>query len=341
MEALNAAQKRLVDFFKGLVTYHTYPLIQERDEKPILWQQGTTRVLDYADQNCDAKKPVILFIPSLINKAYILDLTEERSILKYMAKEGFHPMLADWQEPGKEEYDFGIEDYVERLETAITDIKRKTNKRVVLAGYCMGGLMALALTQIMKNNIDGLILLATPWDFHSKDTERLKLYPEHSEIISQMISATPLMHKHLVQTIFYSLHPFSVHDKFRNFAALDVTSKEAEEFVHIENWLNDGVALTRKVALECLIDWVQHNLSMKNEWQTKNKKIKPSTIKIPTFIAIPQNDKIVPPLCAEPLVQMIKGSTVIRPETGHIGMVVGKKSKKQLWQPLVKWLNRI
>ena len=110
---------------------------------PVLWREGTTRLLDYGG---DTAGPVILVVPSLINRFYVLDLLPERSFLRHLAGRGLRPLVVDWGAPGSEERKFDLTDYVAgRLESAFDAALRLAGAPIGVAGYCMGGLFALAL----------------------------------------------------------------------------------------------------------------------------------------------------------------------------------------------------
>ena len=70
------------------------------------------------------------------------------------------------------------------------------------------------------------------------------------------------------------------------------------------------------------------------------KKIDPKKIKHPTFIAIPKHDHVVPYDCALPLASLIPHAALIHPSAGHVGMIVGSRAKRELWQSFVEWLNQ-
>ena len=58
---------------RGIERYRHHPYRRPDDETPVLWQQGATRILDYGP----ADGAPLLVVPSLINKAYVLDLLPE------------------------------------------------------------------------------------------------------------------------------------------------------------------------------------------------------------------------------------------------------------------------
>jgi polyhydroxyalkanoate synthase len=64
-------------------------------------------------------------------------------------------------------------------------------------------------------------------------------------------------------------------------------------------------------------------------------------VELPAFLAIPAQDRIVPPDSARALVGKLKAATVIEPPLGHIGMVVGGRGRTELWAPLAAWLGEL
>ena len=54
---------------------------------------------------------------------------------------------------------------------------------------------------------------------------------------------------------------------------------------------------------------------------------------------MPSKDSVVPPGSAMPLTKYFKNCKIIKPDVGHIGMIVGVAAKNQTWEPFVKWLE--
>src|SRR5690606_35032477 len=94
-----AAAKRWGDFLDGILRYRRHPYRRDLPTARLAWQDGTTRLLAYAPQRRKSGRPVLV-VPSLINRAYILDLTAQRSFMRDLAARGFRPYLVDWGQPG-------------------------------------------------------------------------------------------------------------------------------------------------------------------------------------------------------------------------------------------------
>lgn len=330
------AKSRADKFLSGIQRYLETPYQRTLDEKPVIWHAGNARLLDYGTH--DAAATVALFIPSLINRYYILDLEEKRSMLRWLAAQGIHPLVLDWGAPGDLEKDFDCNDYItEILLPAIEFLYRSSGKPVTLAGYCMGGVLALAAAQLKSKQVGALALLATPWDFHCKEFESFVVGAARHRVIADAIASQQNLSAEIIQSLFYMTDPFVFEQKFRRFANL--RGEAARDFVALERWVNDGVPMTANLAKDCLVDWVQKNQLAVGDWQIAGKKIDPKKIKQPAFIAMPRNDHVVPYGCALPLADAMPHARVVNPGAGHVGMVVGGQAKKELWEPLEKWLR--
>lgn len=80
---------------------------------------------------------------------------------------------------------------------------------------------------------------------------------------------------------------------------------------------------------------------MQNQWRMGNQVIQPEKLNMPVFCAIPKQDHVVPYECAMPLARRLKDVEVHYPSAGHVGMIVGSRAKRELWQPLCDWVSRV
>ncbi|WP_200344366.1 alpha/beta fold hydrolase, partial [Rhodovibrio sodomensis] len=164
------ATRRHLDLLRGIQAYRAHAYSRALSDPPALWQEGTTRLLDYGQcpEAADPNGTPLLVVPSLINRAYILDLKPGLSLLRHLAGLGFRPMLVDWDRPGAQERGFSLTDYIAgRLERALDAACAAAGRPLPVIGYCMGGLLALALAERRRRDVTALALLATPWDFHA------------------------------------------------------------------------------------------------------------------------------------------------------------------------------
>ncbi len=333
-----ALVRRMDALVQGILAYRRHGYRRELADPPVLWQQGTTRLLDYGDAVGGAP---VLVVPSLINRAYILDLAADCSLMRWLAGKGFRPILVDWGRPGPAERGFTLTDYIAgRLEAALDAVLAETGQAPLLVGYCMGGLLALALAQRRRAGLSGLALLATPWDFHADASGQGALAAAAVPALSPLLETLGELPVDLIQALFAGLDPQLVARKFAAFSRLDPESPKAAAFVALEDWLNDGVPLAGPVARECLSGWYGENTPAAGRWRVAGRPVDPARLDLPSLCLIPSRDRIVPPASAAALADAIPGAERVDPQSGHIGMVVGARARALAWQPLCDWLER-
>ena len=329
---LEAALRQDSALIAGIAAYRRHPWRRSLPDPPVLWSEGETRLLDYGGSG-----PAALFVPSLINRAYVLDLAPGRSMLRWLAANGVRPLLLDWGWPGPDERQFTLTDYIAgRLERALT--AASAAGRVVLAGYCMGGLLTLAAAQRQPHRVSGLALLATPWDFHAADPERAQTLARMLPLLEPLLNFAGTLPVDALQMLFAMLDPHGIAEKYRGFAQLDQASERAALFVALEDWLNDGVPLAAPVARECLDGWYGRNTPAAGQWKVAGLPVDPAALRLPAFVAVPARDRIVPPESALPLASLIPGAALHQPGAGHIGMAAGSAAERALWRPLRDWI---
>ncbi len=335
-------ESHAAEVLAGVKRYFSTPYTRNIKEAPAIWHKGAAKLLDYGVTSSTTRDgTVVLFVPSLINRYYILDLEEERSMLRFLAAQGHYPLVLDWGVPAEEEKNNNCEDYILKiLIPAIQYLSKKTGGKIALAGYCMGGVFALAAAQLASKHVSALALLATPWDFHCDNFKPLILDEAYREKISEILATRATVPAEIIQALFYMTDPWVFEQKFKRFAKLDEDGRAARDFVALEHWVNDGVPMTSRTAHDCLIGWAQENQLATGKWQLGGKTIDPKGIRMPTFISMPKNDHVVPYDCALPLARAIRQAEVINPSAGHVSMIVGHNAKRELWQPLDKWLGK-
>jgi polyhydroxyalkanoate synthase len=323
---------------EGIAAYRRHPWQRTLEDPPAIWSEGSSRLLDYGP----AGGHPVLFVPSLVNRAYVLDLAEGYSMLRWLAGQGVRPLLLDWGWPEATERRFSLTDYVAgRMERAMTAAVRIANAPPVLAGYCMGGTLAVAAAQRRPDLISGLALLAAPWDFHAPEPERAIQTAATLPLLEPALAFGQALPVDLLQALFAMLDPWGVAEKYRGFAGLPQDSERARLFVALEDWLNDGVPLAAEVARACLGEWYGENAPARGNWRIAGLPVDPGSIATPAFVAVPGRDRIVPPESARPLARLIPGAVLHEPAAGHIGMAAGARAEASLWRPMLDWLRTL
>ncbi len=340
---LEALLRQDAALIRGMAAYRRHPYVRTLGDPPALWAEGGSRLLDHgAVAGARPGGVPVLVVPSLVNRAYVLDLMEEASFLRFLAARGLRPLLLDWGWPGEAERGFSLTDVIAgRLERAMAAAAAVAGGPLVVVGYCMGGLLALAGCLRRPDLVRGFAALATPWGFPAPAPARARSAALLLPLLEPAMAFADAVPVDGLQMLFTALDPFGVAAKFRAFGRLAQDSARARLFVALEDWLADGVPLAAPVARECIGGWYGANAPGRGLWQVAGLVVDPRALAVPSFVAVPGRDRIVPPESARPLAALIPGAVLHEPAAGHIGMVAGSSAEAALWRPFLAWAASI
>jgi polyhydroxyalkanoate synthase len=310
----------------------------------VVWRAGCSRLLDYGTRG--AGLPVLV-VPSLINRPYVLDLARGRSLLRWLAGEGFRPLLLDWGTPGPAEAEFDLGRYgAERLVPALAEARRLAGRPVPVVGYCMGGTLAVGLAARAPGDLSALVTIGAPWDFASTAGNAGALRAliradggrQAERVLQGLGSAFGMVPVGVFQALFALINPIQAALKFQKLARLDPAGPAARLFVAIEDWLADGVPMPVGAARDVLLGWQVRNQSAAGTWRFLGGPVDPRRVAVPALIFCGETDNIAPPALARPLAAVLPGARRLSPRTGHVGMVVGSAARAEVWRPLADFL---
>jgi len=291
---------------------------------PVVAGAGRAVLRDYGGSG----RPAI-FVPSLINPPDVLDLAEANSMLRWLAQHGARPLLVDWGSATAAERELGIAGHVE---TMLLPLIEAIGREAAVVGYCLGGTMALAAA--MLRPVDRLALIAAPWRFAG--------YPEGSRTdlgalwgaaqpVAEQLGLFPM---ELLQAAFWTLDPARVVAKYADYGRLDPDSDAARAFVLLEDWSNSGPPLTLAAGRELVEGFMRDDLPGNGQWQVANRNLDPGAVSCPVLEVISTSDRIVPMATAAGIGRQLSL------KQGHVGMIVGGRARKLLWEPLAAWLSQ-
>jgi poly[(R)-3-hydroxyalkanoate] polymerase subunit PhaC len=155
----------------------------------VIFENQLMQLIQYAPTTATVLKRPLLIVPPWINKFYILDLTPEKSFIKWCVAQGVTVFVISWVNPDSKLAQKSFEDYMrEGPLTALDVIEKATGERAVDAiGYCVGGTLLATTLAYMASTGDGRIASATFFaaqvDFtHAGD---LKVFVDEEQIAAR------------------------------------------------------------------------------------------------------------------------------------------------------------
>jgi polyhydroxyalkanoate synthase subunit PhaC len=334
----------------GLEAWQAHPYRRTLVDPPAIWRAGCSRLLDYGatPEAADPAGPPVLVVPSLINRPYVLDLTPERSLLRWLAGQGFRPLLMDWGDPGPDEAGFDLDAYGRaRLLPALAAARRLAGRPVPVMGYCMGGTLAVGLAARAPEDVAALVTVGAPWDFAStqglagglRAMIRAERTPHTERLLDGLGAAFGLVPVSVFQMLFALVNPIQASLKFQRLARLDPHGQAARLFVALEDWLADGVAMPVGAAKDLLLGWQIRNATARGDWHFLGGPVDPARVAAPALVVCGVSDTIATTPLARPLGGRLPHARTLEPRTGHVGMVVGSAARTQVWRPVADFLS--
>ena len=129
----------------------------------VVFQNDLMQLIQYEPTTPNVQKRPLLIVPPWINKFYVLDLTPEKSFIKWCVDQGLTVFCISWVNPDEHLAKKTFEDYVREGPLAALDAIEQTTgaDEVHAIGYCVGGTMLSVALAAMAAWGDKRIVSAT------------------------------------------------------------------------------------------------------------------------------------------------------------------------------------
>jgi polyhydroxyalkanoate synthase len=123
----------------------------------VVYENDLMQLIQYAPTTKTVGKVPLVIVPPWINKFYILDLTQEKSFIKWAVDQGLTVFVVSWVNPDQRHAGKSFDDYMLEGPLAAFRVASEITgeDKVHAIGYCVGGtILAVALAYMAAKGID-------------------------------------------------------------------------------------------------------------------------------------------------------------------------------------------
>jgi polyhydroxyalkanoate synthase len=290
----------------------------------------------------------LLITYALVNRPFMVDLQEDRSLVANLLKLGLDIYLIDWGYPTRADRWLTLDDYINGYINNCVDFIRQSHHvdKINLLGVCQGGTFSLCYSSLYPEKVKNLVVMVAPVDFHQPDTllnarGGCTLGPEALDI-DLMVQALGNIPGDFLNLEFLMLKPQQLGiQKYLDFPEIMDSEDKLLNFLRMEKWIFDSPDQSGEAYRQFLKDFYQQNKLIKGEVMIGDRQVNLANVTMPILNLYAEKDHLVPPASSLALGDYIgsKDYTVKSFPVGHIGMYVSGKVQRDLPPVIANWLK--
>jgi polyhydroxyalkanoate synthase len=303
----------------------------------VIFQNELMQLIQYAPTTDAVLKVPLVIVPPWINKYYILDLTPEKSFIKWCVDQGITVFVVSWVNPDAQLGEKTFEDYVREGPLVALDVVRQATgeEKAHIIGYCVGGtLTAVALALIgakAGERVRSATFFASQVDFTHAGDLKVFVDEEQIEALERQMAERGYLHSSKMANVFNMLRsndliwPYVINNYLRGKAPFPFD---------LLYWNSDATRMPAANHSFYLRNFYLENRFSRGTLELGGKKLALRSVKVPVYNLATREDHIAPAR------SVFLGSTFfggpvrfVLAGSGHIAGVVNPpdKAKYQYW----------
>lgn len=292
----------------------------------VIYQNHLIQLIHYTPTQAEVYAKPLLIIPPFINKYYILDLNEKKSLVRWLRDQGYNVFIVSWVNPDESFRDFPFDDYINHGIIAALDVVQKVtgSEQINLAGYCVGGtILGMAQAYLAEQGdtrINSLSFFTTLFDFSEPGEVGTYLSNQLIPIVERSVTAKGYLDGRILALSFSLLRENNLFWSF--FIENYLKGKDPIPF-DILYWNSDSTNLPAQAFLAYLRNMYLGNRLIDGAVSVNDVPIHLSNISVPSYCLAAQTDHIVLWQAAYKSARHLGGDVrFVLTESGHVAGVI-------------------
>jgi polyhydroxyalkanoate synthase len=309
-------------------------------EKESVWQSGRATLYRYRPIARPSGAAPLLIVYALVNRPYMMDLQEDRSLIRGLLAQGLDVYLIDWGYPDGADRFITLADYIDgQLAGCVEHIVKSHGLDALnMLGVCQGGVFSLCYCALHPQRVRNLVTMVTPVDFHTP-ADLLSKWVRKIDVAAWVGEGN--VSGDTLNQLFLSLMPFRLtQQKYVDLLAGSLDRARLENFMRVEQWIFDSPDQAGAAFREFVMWFYQENRLAQDRLEIGGRKVDLRSLRVPILNLIGKRDHLVPPQASIAL-RGLMGSddyTALEFDLGHIGMYISARAQHEVPAAVARWL---
>ncbi|MCP5195595.1 MAG: class III poly(R)-hydroxyalkanoic acid synthase subunit PhaC [Gammaproteobacteria bacterium] len=284
----------------------------------------------------------LLIVYALVNRPYMMDLQEDRSMIRGLLDAGLDVYLIDWGYPDVGDRTLTLADYIHRYIGHCVEVlcERHATDAINLLGVCQGGALSLCFAALYPGQIRNLVTMVTPVDFKTPDNilSHLIQYID----VDLLVDTFGNLPGQMLNFAFLSLSPFRLAgQKYVDLTDIFDDAQALKNFLRMEKWIFDSPDQAGEAFRQFAKDFFQQNKLVKGEVVIGDRRVDLQEVVMPVLNVYATQDHLVPPAASKALAGYCRSRdySELSFQGGHIGIYVSARAQREVPPAIAGWLQ--